>query len=145
MGSVFCMSLCLGSPHKAAPMPLVQGFQPSGSSTGHAPCPGGPQGCGAGRDPNSLPGCQSLCRGGCHTLSSIPTLSKALGGHGWHSEVSRIPVPTQHWERLAHAVSWSVAHHAGAGSRVLSISVYRWFGWSFSTPCAWAPTGFRLG
>lgn len=52
---------------------------------------------GLGGDPNSLPGCQSLCREVCHTLSSIPTPSKALGGHSWHSEVSRIPVPTQHW------------------------------------------------
>lgn len=88
----------------------------------------------------------------------IPSLaaSPCAGRSVTHSAQS--PPPPRHWgdtagtqrcpeslcppstgERLAHAVSWSAAHHTGAGSRVLSISVYRWFGWSFSTPCAWAP------
>lgn len=82
----------------------------------------------------------ALCRGLSQpglspTTSFIPTLSKALGaprapgGHGWHSEMSRILVAIHDWGkgRLAHSVSWIMRHHPGAGSRVLNIDVHRCF------------------
>lgn len=92
--------------------------------------PGRPPGCapkaGAGKgepSSSSLPAASPCAwQGGCHSQCSAPSTAwpqhqlhphslqgpggvRAPGGHGWHSEMSRILVAIQDWEkgRLAHS------------------------------------------